>query len=430
MLPLALEIFTGLLAFSEPQPATATANPSSMIATATVSNITGVESALHVLYGGAEVRLWAAQPFSWEDGTPGFDAFSLAGGLAFPYVRAGTVRPAGLAAFLCRPAAAGPILLAGDGSPLELENPKDSSYFGVSAGEDFGLLYLAPASVPGNAAYGAWVSPRGGWFSVIAAGGEEIAHSNGDDWYDPPEPAAERVWAAASAEAGGRLWAFAAAGAVGASFPGVDFFAARAEGWVRLGRLRFEAEASSASAFWRGFDGKAAPPFRVDAGWRYTRRGVALGGGWRAVQAAAGEGLETTVTGFLESVGRLGRGRVATVVGMGAAGDPPVVELDSWFRPGITPWLTLSSSWRASDGDAERFDVSATSRFGTRLKFVLDAGLRMVPEGVLVDCSLEGTLPMRCGSVSLGAGSVGWTEPEMLLLETLEYRARMRLSIR
>jgi hypothetical protein len=54
----------------------------------------------------------------------------------------------------------------------------------------------------------------------------------------------------------------------------------------------------------------------------------------------------------------------------------------------------------------------------------------MVPEGVLVDCSLEGTLPLRCGSVSLGAGSVGWTEPEMLSLETLEYRARMRLSIR
>jgi hypothetical protein len=313
---------------------------------------------------------------------------------------------------------------------LELENPEDAAYLGASLGEDFGFLCMAPVSEPGNSAHGAWVSPRGGWFSAIAAGGGEIGHPNGDDWYDPPEPAAERVWAAASAEAGGRLWAIAAAGALGASFPGMDFFAGRVEGWMRLGAVLFEVEASSASVYWRGLDGKAAPPFRVDTGWRYARRGAALGGGWRGVQAAAGEGLDVTATGYVDAVGRLGRGRASAAVGAGAGDDLPVIELETRFRPAITPWLSLSTSWRVADGKAERFDLAASSRFGKRVMIAMDAGVRMVPEGVLVDFAMEGTLPLRLVPVSLGMRSIGWIEPSLVSLDTLEYRIRTRLSLR
>ncbi len=430
MLPFALGPIAGLLASAEPSTAPGASNPSSLVATATVSNVDGAETALRAFTGGLELRLWAVQPFSWPEDAPDGDKFRLSGGLAFPYVRAGMARPAGLAAFLCRPAAAGPILLSGTGAPLELEHPRDAAWRGASLGEDFGLLYLSPASEPGNSAFGAWASPRGGRFSVIAAGGREIAHLNGDDWYDPPAPAAERVWAAAAAEAGGTLWALAAAGALGASFPGMDSFAARAEGWVRLGPVRLEAEASSASAFWRGLAGKAAPPFRVDAGWRYTRRGAALGGGWRGVQTAVGEGIEMTATGFLEAVGWPGRGKISGAIAGGAGDDPVAFELETWFCPRIAPWLTLSTSWRAVDGEAARFDIEASSRFGERVAMAMDAGVRMVPEGALVDFSIEGTIPLRFVFLSLGVGSVGWIEPASVSFDTLEYRIRSRLSLR
>jgi hypothetical protein len=401
-----------------------------LVATSTVSNVSGAETALRASSGGVEVRLWAAQPFSWPGDASLGDPFRIAGGLAIPYVRAGMVRPSGLAAFLCRPAAAGPILLAGDGAPLELENPKDALWLGASLGEDFGFLSLSSASEPGNSAYGAWASPRGGRFSVIAAGGEEMAHPNGDDWYDPPQPAAERVWAAASAEAGGRFWALAAAGALGASFPGMDFFAARAEGWVRLGPVRIEAEASSASVFWRGFDGKAAPPFRVDAGWRYARRGAALGGTWRGVQKEAGEGMATRATGFIEAVGWPGRGKISAAIGAAAGDSTTVFELETWFCPRIAPWLVLSTSWRATDGEATRFDVEASSRFGKRVAMVMEAGLRMVPEGALVDFAIEATFPLRLAPLSLRVGSIGWIEPALVSFETLEYRIKTRLSLK
>jgi hypothetical protein len=80
--------------------------------------------------------------------------------------------------------------------------------------------------------------------------------------------------------------------------------------------------------------------------------------------------------------------------------------------------------------EAERFDVEVSSRFGKRAALVLEAGLRMVPEGTLVDGAIEGALPLRAGSVSLGVRSAGWVEPASLSPETLEYRARIHLSIR
>jgi hypothetical protein len=430
MLPLFLACIAGYLAAAEPAPAALSGDPATLVATAVISSVTGVESTLKASYGGSEIRLWAVQPITWPLDSPACEPFRISGGLALPFASFGAVRTVGLAAFLCRPAAAGPILLSGDGAPLELENPKDAAYLGATLGDDFGFLCLAPVSEPGNSAYGAWVSPRGGGFSAIAAGGGEIAHPNGDDWYDPPEPAAERVWAAASAEAGGRLWAIAAAGALGASFPGMDFFAGRVEGWMRLGAVRFEAEASSASAYWRGLDGKAAPPFRVDTGWRYTRRGAALGGGWRGVQAAFGEGLDTTATGYVEAVGYLGRGRASAAIGADSGGDLPVLELETRFRPAITPWLSLSTSWRVADGKAERFDLEAQARFGRRLPVLMEAGVRMVPEGTLIDCAVEGTVPLPMASVSIGVRTIGWVEPASLSPGSLEYRIRARLSLR
>jgi hypothetical protein len=117
-------------------------------------------------------------------------------------------------------------------------------------------------------------------------------------------------------------------------------------------------------------------------------------------------------------------------VSLGIEPDQPAVELETWFKPGLTPWLTLASSWRAGDSGAERLDLEATARFSRPVAAVIEAGIRMVPEGCLVDGSIAVDVPLRSCLFTLGVRTVGWMEPGMVAFGTLEYWIKARTSFR
>ncbi|PKL07422.1 MAG: hypothetical protein CVV51_14180 [Spirochaetae bacterium HGW-Spirochaetae-7] len=385
------------------------------------SSAEGAEANVRLAAAGAELRLWA-----------GDTSAELSAGLALPGVRLGATKLSGLAAFLYRPAAADPLLLGADGAPLRLDNPESASWLGASLGEDFGLFAIAPRADAGRTAYGAWLSPRGGKGQAMLVATREPAQEGGPSWYDPPVPAATRFWSAFAVGAGGKAWAIAGAGAAGTGFPGPDVGACRLEARASAGSFRGEFEASAASASWRAPDGKDAPALRLDAELRWSRRGVTATGGYRLVvdDLAEQEAAKSTARASFAAAGRLGQAKSSASVLTGPDGGLPSVELNTGLRPGLLPWLTLSSSWRAAGGEAQRLDLFASIDAGGAVRFCFDAGLRLVPEGRRFKGSFITAMMLGRVGVEAGVRTGGWVEPVAISPGGLDcflgLRARLR----
>ncbi len=386
-----------------------------------LSSAEGMEANARLVAAVADMRLWLG------DSPPEASA-----GLALPYVRLGATRPVGLTAFLYRPAAAGPLLLGVSGAPLALDSPESASGLGASLGEDFGLLAMAPRADAGRLAYGAWLSPRGGHGQAMLVAAREPAEEGGPSWSDTPVAASTRFWSAVTASAGGKAWAIAGAGAAGMGFPGPDVAACRMEARASAGQFRAEFEASAANASWLGPDGKEAPELRLDADFRWSRRGLAATVGYRLTVDDLTERVasNTTLRASAAYAGSLGQARVGAMVSHGREVEAPTIETDARIRPGLLPWLTLSGSWRAADGAAQRLDLFASVDSGDAVRFCLDSGLRFVSEGHLLKASCAMAARLHRVVAEAGVRTGGWVEAGEISLSSLEYFLGVRASLR
>ncbi|MBN2874208.1 MAG: hypothetical protein JXM71_03860, partial [Spirochaetales bacterium] len=394
------------------------------------SSAEGTESSAVLNAGLVELRARVAVTAGAESGIS-----AVGFGFSAPYARFGAVRPVGLLRFLYGPGAAGPLLAGAAGVPLRLDGPEDATRFGVSLGEDFGLVALAAASTPGVPAFkqpacGAWAAPRKGgtanalWWSAVTLASGMPAVEAGPAWYEPPSPRSERFWTAASVGAGADAWQASLAGAVSSAFPGADAAAGRFEAGGSLGPVRASIEASAAGEAWLNPDGRAAPAFRLDAGLRYTSRGLSATAGYRQLveRDAGGEpDAESTLRASLEVISVFGKARVACSA-QAVDGEAPTLEIDTSLRPSVASWLTCATSWRSVDGHATRLDLLAAVKTGGALRVAIESGFRFVPEGRLIKASCGVDAPFRGGNAGFRVGTEGWVAmPEAL--ESLEYSA-------
>lgn len=355
-------------------------------------------------------------------------------GLQLPFLTLGSVRPGGLAAFLYRPAGAGLVLLREDGPILVLENPKYARYGGVIVGDDFGLFALVPDSQPDRPACGAWISPRGGFLSLLAAGAREPAEDGGPGWYDPPSPAAGRLWTAGGIGGWSARFDWALAGAATSGYPGPDAAAGRAECRMSLGHLRLIAAASATGESWRAPDGADASALRLDVEARYARRGFAATAGWRATEAEAATQVTNLYRGSIELVGSIGRLYVAGTITPDPAGGMPDATVASSWRPGFAPWAYVSTSWAADSGQARRFDVLADVRLVTiavasadeKAGVALGGGVSFMPDGMATKVAGSLILPFGPVVVELGAKSADWTPSHQSLIDGMVYTVTAR----
>ncbi len=395
--------------------------------------------------GGADIRLWVLQ--AYDAALPECPLGSPAAGLgvSLPYLRFGTLKPAGLAAFVHAPASSETLLLGHSGAPLVLDDPADPACLGIALGEDYGVLLEAPAVSAGlldlgRVALGTWFSPRNGFLSALALVSGSPAEAGGPGWYDVPVPGSRRTFAALSGSAAGATWAVAAAAAGSAGFPGMDAAACRVEARVAAGGFRLDAEGSAASTAWVGPDGRFAPFLRLAADARYGRLGYAAVLGFRYVRPeAAGveaetDGADAAWSGTLEGRSWFGQARVSasmqTKTGAQETEAAAAVEVDARWKPEFAPWLALASSWRATGGEAERFDLSTQAAFGKTIQVQAESGLRFVPEGLLVkgSCSIARSF----GAVWLGGAvrTSGWIEPTDDWPDSLSYSLKMTATLK
>ena len=363
-------------------------------------------------------------------------------GLSAPFLSVGTLRPGGLAAFVYRPAGAGILLLRQDGPVLVLENPAYARYRGLVIGDDFGLFALEPASQPERPAYGAWISQRGGFLSLLIAGAREPAGDGGPGWYDAPSPAADRLWAAGGigGSSAGLDWALAGASTSG--YPGPDAASGRAECRLSLGHLGLVAVASAAGPSWRAPDGAHASALRIDAEARYARRGFAATAGWRATQADGAALTSYLYRGSAEVAGTVGRLYTSGTIAPALAGGLPDITIASSWRPAFAPWASIATSWAAEAGLARRFDILADMRLsaiagaiagvaaGTGPGVALSGGVRFLPEGMAVKAAASVFVPVGPVVVEMGAGTADWTATGDSLVDALVYTvaAKTRLD--
>jgi len=418
--------------------------------------------------GGALIRLYALQSYDageeTEDAASPWAALlpiSRAGlAVSLPYLRFGATQPVGLAAFVRSPASADALLLGHSGAPLALDDPAGPACLGISVGEDYGLFVEAPAESAGlldlgRTAAGGWFSPRGGFVSALALVSGSPADDGGPGWYDVPVPASRRAFMALSATASGTGWDVAAAAAGSAGFPGQDAGACRGEARVSGGGFRIEAEASATTATWVGLNGQTAPFLRLAVDARYARLGYAARLGVRYVQsdvtrsADGADGATVTWNGAVEGRGWFGQARAAASLQTGAgdagtgeagagdagagapeAGAAAVVEVDGRWKPDFAPWLALASSWRASGGQSERFDLSTQVMFGRVTRISVDSGLRFVPEGRLLRGALSITRALGSARVSCSVRTDGWTEPDAAWPASLVYSIKATTTLK
>ena len=360
-------------------------------------------------------------------------------GASVPYLRLGSTRPQGLAAFVYGPGSSTALLLGRAGAPLELDGPDGADYLGASLGEDFGLFATARLSAgelagDSRKAAGAWLSRRGGWFSVLAMACGEPGGEGGPSWYDAPEPPSRRAFAALSAQAAsapgpgpGRAWALAAAAVGSAGFPGADAAAGRVEARASAGRFRFEAIGSAASESWVDPDGTGAPLLKLDAAVRYASRGFASTVAYRyAVTDSAVSRYAATA----ELATRLGFARIAASLTPAAGVAAAIAELDARFRPALAPWLTLSGSWRAVGGEATRLDAFASIRFGHSVSVALDYGARLSPDGRYDKASASIARNTARGSLTGSFQSAGWIASGDLSADSVQYSIRATATLK
>lgn len=357
------------------------------------------------------------------------DGSMLRMGLRTPSLQVGSVRPSGLAAFLYRPAGAGLLLLDQDGPVLAMDNPRYARYEGIMLGQDYGLFGLVPESRPDRPAYGAWIAPRDAPASLLVTGSVEPADQGGPGWYDPPSPAADRLWLAGGLGGSGPRWAWALAGASTSGYPGPDAAAARAEARLSVGHLRLTVAAAATGGAWRAPDGVGAAAARIDAEARYASRGLAATLGWCLAQEDDTAPVLAAYHGSLELVGSMGRFYAAGTMEATPTGSMPDLTVSSSWRTGFAPWTRLATSWAAADGQSRRLDLLADARVGTSAGVLVSGGLRFLPEGACVKAS--GTIFMQFGSVvvELEAETPDWMADGSPLPDALVYSARVRTRL-
>jgi len=460
-------------------PGTARAQAASLRATLSASTKEGFSAAARIEAGAAALRLEGTLVPAQGDESTAIARGSLA--LAFPYARAGYVRPQGLLAFLYQPASSDTYLSEARGSPLRIAGLADASLLGLALGEAAGFLAALPArpgkeALTGREAIGAWYGPQGGPLSLVFALSGEPAAPGGPSWYDTPRPPRTR-WHGAAALHLGRsgFWGLGAAAAVFAATPGspdaeswfpfLDGGAARVEARLALGRWRLESQASASSDAWSGLSGRGSDTFRFDTELRFLGKRLGWNGAYRyalgswallreacyspgqaaddsgggseengedlGVDTEAGErearSLGThTVRSGLSLHGGLGAAKAGSSVVLGSG--TSAITVDASLRPAALPWLGLSSSWRAVDGRARRFDLGAAIDLGTRPRFGAELGLRFLPEGRQAKASLSCRLPGTALSLGCELATDGWLSTDMITKPSAEASIPVSIS--
>ncbi|MDX9898785.1 MAG: hypothetical protein RBT62_07690 [Spirochaetia bacterium] len=428
-------------------------DPSLRIAIAT-SSLDGLNGDAQIEAGVADFRFHIDWPLLSADDACLMDVPVAAMCLQASGLRLGTMRPAGLMAFVYRPGSFNPLLLYKHAAPFTIDNPKYARYLGLSIGESHGLFIatrmLAGKVVDTNApAYGAWFSPLNADLSFLALTTIEAAETGGPGWYDVGLPRTHRVFGALSASSAGRYWSVAAAAAGSAAFPGRDACACRIEARAALGRFSLAGEASALGGLWHGPDGyEGSPALNAHAEIHYARRFLSATIGYRYLNASTqaiqdislsekalddaiptGSSSTSKYTASLETRGTWGLARVSSHLTDAMADKPDGIELDTRIEPELLPWLTIASSWRALDGHAVRFDMLAHAGFAGRLSMSVDAGLRYVPEGTLAKGGISCSLRPSSWSASVSILSDGWIRMDHDWHKFLEYALRLEASL-
>lgn len=327
-------------------------------------------------------------------------------GLSGPWLTVGCLEPAGLAAFVLAPAGASFSLLSGPGRPFALDVRPEPGLAGSCAGANGGIFQAADGK---GAWYGAWAAPQAAGLGLLVAAEEAAAVYGGPSWYEPPLPAARRLWAGVAALLDG-VTAIRAGGAAAGfwSWPGSCSWAVRAELDARMGRVGTEVVVSAAGPGWEGPGRRQAPAWDLaadlcaklpDAGIRVSMN--ARRDSWSDM------GVSRAITAAVDLPKAAAR--------VEASSSPTGLDtltLDWSVR--LLPWLGLRGAWKAANGRAERLDVGLKLGGGSWARWSLEADLRLDSDGRWLKLRAGLQLP-RDGqgrSWTLGLSTDGWRSLE------------------
>ncbi len=402
ILTLLLALAPGLSVHAQGAPVPSPTTPATTTLVLDVSSASGTSLDLSVgtgdgsaVFRAACLLPWDWKPLAGSASVP--DGLPLAGfSLSAPGLLAGGVEPSGLR-FLYRPCAGGSVL-GGGGEPFAQVASLGAGTLAVQAGAGAGLFLAAPQDDPLRRSVGAWFGPEGSPVRAFALLGREPGSAGGPSWFDPPSPDARRLWAAVSCSAGDGLPALRLACAGSLGLPGLDAWAARAEGACRLGAVRLSGEASCSSRDWISPDGVGSAGYRLAADLSVKEGPVPLSLSWRSgdgwddgpPEGSAGLrlGLGPAALGLEASAG------LDLVLAPGAG--PPSLDLGFSLRPGERGRLTLSGDW---------LDAGGEDRWRAELSLDRGAGPGM---GARLEAGIDGTGPWLEGACSVGLGGPRW----------------------
>lgn len=347
----------------------------------------------------------AVEPDGWFPGLS-WGLPSAGWGLSGPWLTVGCLEPAGLAAFVLAPAAASFSLLSGPGRPFALDVRPEPGLAGLCAGSDGGIFHAADGK---GAWYGAWAAPPDAGLGLLVAAEEAAVVDGGPSWYEPPLPAARRLWAGVAALLGGGTAIRAGGAAAGFwSWPGSCSWAVRAELDARMGRVGTEAVVSAAGPGWEGPGRRQAPAWDLDAGlWaKLPDVGIRL-----SLDARRDSWSDMGVSRAITAAVDLPKA-AARVEASSSPTGMDTLTLDWSVRP--LPWLGLRGAWKAANGRAERLDLGLKMGGGSSARWSLEADLRLDSDGRWLKLRAGVQLPRdgRGRSWTLGLSTDGWRSLE------------------
>jgi hypothetical protein len=311
--------------------------------------------------------------------------------LVLPWLAAGSLEPAGLAAFIQRPQGLSYRLGRYAARPFIAPAPLDAPLLGLAAGKEGGCFIMDPRREGLASWSGAWLSPRGLPLSALTAWAVLPEDSGDGSWSDPPAPAMERSWHAIGVSFNNRAWRTAVGAGAMHSSPGADAWALRIENLLSLRPFKLESVAALCAGSWRGPSGSLAPVFFVDARLSASVKNLALSldydesrADWAALpKRSLALGLKAKPnSASLQASAAADFSSLKAIQGL---------ELRFKATPTILPWLSAYGSYRLKGPEPERFEpaqfeperleLGCSLRAGQRHAVELDAMWRADTEG-------------------------------------------------
>lgn len=368
-----------------------------------------------------------------------------------PFITIGYAEAGGLMDFLVKPSIVSTSLLKGAGAPLKASGINSANLLGYALGKEAGFFAFVPANPGKNAetakpVYGLWYDSDSFPFSLSICNSSQPAKNGGPSWYDVPKTAtnvvhaagAWRVWNSKSfklALAGG-LFSSAPAACIykpeadlGLAF--IDGWAIRVESKIKLGRLSWEAIIASTSPSWLGLLARPADAIKLDSELRYLGRGFSLDLGYRyelksflpaetdfinrvlSIEVDDEEeepdfSGKTSIKAGLNVNSILGAFKSSIV--LSSVEKQWATKFDNKLNPGLLPFLTLATSWKAENFVSKRFDCfmeldifKKTGPLKPGLRSEL--GLSFLPEGSFAKVLLTCNIPTE--KIEMGASIAG-----------------------